>query len=553
MKRLSWLYVLLMFVGCTESSIEDNFVIGAGSEFYASIESANSRTYVDEQIRMRWHAEDRITIFKKETYNREFKFTGKTGANAGGFTQVSEDDDFYFGYAVNANYAVYPHSTDTELDETDCFFTLTMPAEQSYAENTFGQNANTMVAVSETGNLMFKNVGCYLRVRLYGENTNISSVTLTTKGDEAIAGEAKVTPFMDANPTCVMTGTGKSIRLICETPVAISSNANTPTDFWIVVPPVTLADGFSVTVKDENDNAQVYDVNLSFTFERNKYYDMVREVEIEDIKTVHVATAGTLPTLISEDEKDGITSLKITGDLNGTDFKFIREMVLSSFEAYGANGITYLDLLDANIVEGGEAYFDSYFTKANTLTDFMFAGFNLQKIVMPNSLTTIGGGAFFASSIKRITIPKNVTKISDQAFVTKKMTEIIIDPENTVYDSRNNCNAIIETETNTLIVGCETSVIPNNVTSIGINAFQNCSALTSITIPNSVTSIGGSAFSGCTSLNQLYCYATTPPTCGSKVFYNSNNNATLFVPKGSKSAYESAEGWSVFTNIIEMN
>ena len=116
---------------------------------------------------------------------------------------------------------------------------------------------------------------------------------------------------------------------------------------------------------------------------------------------------------------------------------------------------------------------------------------------MPNSLTTIGGGAFFASSIKRITIPKNVTKISDQAFVTKKMTEIIIDPENTVYDSRNNCNAIIETETNTLIVGCETSVIPNNVTSIGINAFQNCSALTSITIPNSVTSIGYDAFSGC--------------------------------------------------------
>ena len=251
MKRLSWLYILLMLVGCTESSIEDNSVIATGSEeFYATMEGADSRTYVDGQIRMRWHADDRITIFKKETYNREFKFAGKTGANAGGFKQVSVDDDFYFGYPVNANYAVYPHSTDTELDETDCFFTLTMPAEQNYAENTFGMNANTMVAVSETGNLMFKNVGCYLRVRLYGENTTISSVTLTTKGDEAIAGEAKVTPSMEGNPTCEMTGTGKSIRLICETPVAISSNVDAPTDFWIVVPPVTLADGFSVMVKD---------------------------------------------------------------------------------------------------------------------------------------------------------------------------------------------------------------------------------------------------------------------------------------------------------------
>ena len=197
MKRLSWLYILLMLVGCTESSIEDNSVIATGSEeFYATMEGTDSRTYVDGQIRMRWHADDRITIFKKETYNREFKFAGKTGANAGGFKQVSVDDDFYFGYPVNANYAVYPHSTDTELDETDCFFTLTMPAEQTYAENSFGLNANTMVAVSETGNLMFKNVGCYLRVRLYGENTTISPVTLTTKGDETIAEEAKVTPLL---------------------------------------------------------------------------------------------------------------------------------------------------------------------------------------------------------------------------------------------------------------------------------------------------------------------------------------------------------------------
>ena len=555
MKRLSWLYILLMLVGCTESTIEDYSIIEVGGEdFYASIEGANSRTYVDEQIRMRWHAEDRITIFKKETYNREFKFAGKTGANAGGFKQVSVDDDFYFGYPVNANYAVYPHSTDTELDETDCFFTLTMPAEQTYAENSFGLNANTMVAVSETGNLMFKNVGCYLRVRLYGENTTISSVTLTTKGDEAIAGEAKVTPSMEGNPTCEMTGTGKSIRLICETPVAISSNVDAPTDFWIVVPPVTLADGFSVTVENENGNTQVYDVNQSFTFERNKYYDMVREVEIEDIKTIHVATAGTLPTLISEEEKDGITSLKITGDLNGTDFKFIRELVISSFQTYGANGITRLDLSDANIIEGGEAYFDNYSTKTNTLTDFMFAGFNLQKIIMPNSLTTIGGGAFFASNIKSITIPKNVSNISEQAFVTKNMNEIIVDPENTVYDSRDNCNAIIETETNTLIAGCETSVIPNSVTSIGNNAFQNCSTLTSVTIPNNVTSIGNNAFEKCSVLNQLYCYATTPPTCGYSVFNDINlNNATLFVPKGCKSAYESASGWSKFDNIIEMD
>ncbi len=508
MKRLSWLYILLMLIGCTESSIENPLVINTGDEeFYATIEGADSRTYIDGQIRMRWHADDRITIFKKETYNREFKFTGKTGANAGGFKQVSVDDDFYFGYSVNANYAVYPHSTDTELDETDYFFTLTMPAEQAYAENSFGLNANTMVAVSETGNLMFKNVGSYLRVRLYGQNTNISSVTLTTKGTEAIAGEAKVTPSMEGNPTCEIVGTGKSIRLNCETPVTINSNADAPTDFWIVVPPVTLADGFSVTVKDENDNAQVYDVNQSFTFEPNKYYDMVRKVEIEDIKTVHVATAGTLPTLISEDEKYNITSIKITGDLNGTDFKFIREMtgvgnMVSDTIQTTKGKLLRLNLSEANIVEGGEAYFDdgydSYITQNNTLTSLMFIGCPIQTFVIPNSVTTIGGGAFLGSNIKSITIPKNVTKLSNTSFRgCINLTEIIVDPENTVYDSRDNCNAIIETETNTLIEGSNNSVIPNSVTSIGYSAFSGCSSLTSVTIPNSVTSIGYSAFNYC--------------------------------------------------------
>lgn len=280
MKHLSWLYILLILAGCTESSVE-NFPLTGKDEFYATIEGEGSRTYVDNQIRMRWHAEDRITVFKKETYNREFMFTGKTGSNSGGFTQVSVDDEFYSGYDVDANYAVYPYSADTQLDETDCFFTLAIPAEQAYAENSFGLNANTMVAVSETGNLMFKNVGCYLRVRLHGENVAVSSITLTSKGTEAIAGEAKVTPSINGDPTCEMIGTGETISLVCDEPVTISSDENNPTDFWIVVPPVTLASGFSVTVENDNGDKQVYDVDQPFTFVRNKYYDMDREVVFE--------------------------------------------------------------------------------------------------------------------------------------------------------------------------------------------------------------------------------------------------------------------------------
>ena len=72
-----------------------------------------------------------------------------------------------------------------------------------------------------------------------------------------------------------------------------------------------------------------------------------------------------------------------------------------------------------------------------------------------------------------------------------------------VYDSRNNCNAIIETKSNTLIAGCASTIIPNSVTSIGKQAFWGCKSLTSITIPSSVTSIGDMAFCCCSSLTSI--------------------------------------------------
>jgi hypothetical protein len=80
---------------------------------------------------------------------------------------------------------------------------------------------------------------------------------------------------------------------------------------------------------------------------------------------------------------------------------------------------------------------------------------------------------------------------------------MIVENGNTIYDSRENCNAIIETATNTLIAGCQNTIIPNSVTSIGDRAFSGCSSLTSITIPNSVTSIGDYAFSYCSSLTHI--------------------------------------------------
>ena len=308
------LCALLVLAGCTDYPI-DEVVDISEPEFYASVEEAEdalsaTRTYVDEQIRMRWTANDKLTMFNRTTYLRQYTFTGKTGANAGGFKKTSVDDEFINGTDVDNIYAVYPYSENITLDGTSCVLTLDMPAEQSYAVNSFGLGANTMIAVSTSGQLVFKNVGSYLRVRLYGADVSVSSVTLTAFGDGAVAGEAKVAATLGGEPTCTMTGNKKSIKLNCAEPVQISNSADTPTDFWIVVPPVTLTEGFSVTVEDSKGGAQTYEVNKSFTFERNKFYNLKREMQSGEV-------SSSLDGL--DNPAKGIVVLQTASKGNGTD------------------------------------------------------------------------------------------------------------------------------------------------------------------------------------------------------------------------------------------
>ena len=218
-------------------------------------------------------------------------------------------------------------------------------------------------------------------------------------------------------------------------------------------------------------------------------------------------------------------------------------------------------------------------------------------LVIPNGVTSIGAYAFYGgSSFTSITIPQNVTSIGTNPFsACTALTSIAVNAKNTTYDSRENCNAIIEKASNTLLVACKNSVIPsgvtaignyafngssglrnieipNGVTTIGSRAFYDCrltsviipegvtsigsfafaqNGLASVTIPKSVTKIEGQAFLGC-SVRYLTVGHETPLTPYSTSF-PSLNNTTLYVPVGSKQAYEKAAIWNGGKEIIEID
>lgn len=145
----------------------------------------------------------------------------------------------------------------------------------------------------------------------------------------------------------------------------------------------------------------------------------------------------------------------------------------------------------------------------------------LSSVTIPESVTHIGTNAFsHCDSLTSLTIPASVTNMGVNVFSNcSGLTSIEVSSDNTVYDSRNNCNAIIETASNTLIQGCKNTTIPNSVTVIGDFAFYNCIDLASVTIPGSVTSIGEYAFGGCTSLTSIII-PDGVTSIGNSAFYN---------------------------------
>jgi hypothetical protein len=355
--------------------------------------------------------------------------------------------------------------------------------------------------------------------------------------------------------------------------------------------------------------------NVTSTSEATKLLLNTRNISkmwIDGVEQPSVVDSYTFDTLGEHIVKIGLSNKT---DSKGCSFRFCNNIISAIIPSNVSWVYSYCFAQCENfasiIIQNGVKYIDNNafwldtkltnVTIPNSVTRIGKEVFNnclgLTSITIPDSVTSIGDYAFSScSGLTSVTIPDSVTSIGISAFGScTGLTSIVVDSANTVYDSRDNCNAIINTSTNELIRGCKNTIIPNTVTSIGqdafsgcnsltsINipdsvtsiggyafsqceglknitipdsvtsigngAFQNCSGLTSIDIPSSVTSIGNQAFLSCTSLTSITIKATTPPTLTSTNVFINTNNCPIYVPD--VEAYSQATNWSSLADRLQ--
>ena len=309
--------------------------------------------------------------------------------------------------------------------------------------------------------------------------------------------------------------------------------------------------------------------------------------------TIKLEEAGTLPSKIGDTKKYKITNLKIMGEINGTDLRFIREMAGCDYKGKGTEGkLATLDLSEAKIVKGGDYYYNYYgcYTLDDVIGNQAFDGCSsLTSLTLPSSVTSIGSSAFSGcsgltsltlpssvtsiewsafsgcSGLTSLTLPSSVTSIGGSAFSgCSGLTSLTLPSSVTEigWYAFSGCSGLtsltlpssVSSIGSFAFSGCSglTSLtLPSCVTSIGESAFRGCSSLASLTLPSSVTSIGKSAFEGCSGLTSIYVSWESPLSIDASTFKDANTEkCILYVPNGTYDDYW-ISNWGIFENIVE--
>ena len=486
MKRYLLLFVavIAMFVGCTKDvDLEPTInIYGDGPTFEASFADAQTRTFVDENVKLLWTAEDKLSIFLT-TLNEKYQFNGRTGDNSGTFSHI-KSGQFGTGNALSTNYAVYPYDESTTISNSEVI-SLTLPAIQKYASKSFGLGANTMVAVTDGPEdyfLPFKNLGGYLKLKLYGDNITVKSIELVGGKSEKISGAATVSAKYGEVPELSMSDDATpAITLDCGDGVLVGSTKETATEFWLVVPPTIFENGFIISIEEVGGGVCTRMTTKNLKVERNTVLSM------EAFKLDYTMPANEIWYTTINGEPIDETQI---GDFGAT---------VSSNTYAGGKGVIKFDnaiTQVSNLV---------YASKDNHNT-------NLSSVTIPQTVSTISSNAFqYCDALSCVTILAGVTSLEASARSTRAQTEGLTEIEDCAFlycpDLKTlNIPNGVERIGDSAFGGCvnlSNINIPNTVVTIGNMAFDGCSSLSNVSIPNSVKEIGFQAFARCSSFNNI--------------------------------------------------
>ena len=457
-----------------------------------------------------WNPADKIDVFFGTA---KASYTSQNTSDA--VTAMFQTTDSVSGIDISSDniWGLYPANSSARCDGNSV--TTVLSSTQKGIPNSFDDDLFLAIAHSSSTNLQFYNVCGGIRFNLAYDD--IKKVTFSGNNGEDLAGDVSIT-FENGVPKATVVNGIKEITLTPKTGNTFTKG----TDYYITLLPCTLSAGFTMTFTTTDGSVAMFNYSESSVTIKRSIFSKKGNIDVyasfgdqrrSNNVIYYTSSDGNIVTptkadsfganLVSNDYADGRGVMSFDGD--------VTSIGLRAFE--GCSTLTGI-VIPHSVTGIGSFAFRSCYQLTNidipdsvtSLEDHSFLYcFGLTSIEIPNSILSIGYGAFNGCShLTSIRIPDSVISIGHNPFEECiNLASIVVDSGNTKYDSRNSCNAIIESETNQLISGCMTTVIPNSVTSIAGGAFSSCRGLTSIVIPNSVTSIGMAAFSSCSGLEKL--------------------------------------------------
>ena len=422
MKKLLVVFFLIALVcSCKKDQIElpvqeeDKIVVEGGSlagelpeVIYASMsdedQAPETRTYVDGNRKdVLWQTGDAISYFVGKFHNVKYVYNGDAPSSKVELEIV--DETGIEKEPIVFPRGIYPYNSDATVvveDGVDKIF-VTYPANQTYAPNSFGKDANLMIATGNSdndSNLYFRNACGYLVIKLYGDGTKVKNITISSlDGVDKIAGEALIVTDEDKLPVITMSDEAvTAVTLDCSNGgagVALGSSRGNATEFWFALPPVNLEGGIKIVVTDMKDQLYRMQTTKAVNITRNNIQPMAALEFVPNLPAANkIWYTKTAEAMAAE------------GGKNPTQF-YDHKDVPNPFDA--TIKAHYFD-------ETARKFVIEFTSPVTTIQEYAFRDTQIETISLPEGLVTIEREAFRNTPLTEITIPGSVNTIGVDVF-----------------------------------------------------------------------------------------------------------------------------------------